>query len=93
MQVLLWAWVTVSGGVPLAIALVRLVRYRMRLTFLRHVYDRHGDRRDLEAAGRALAPVWPTVGHNGQPAPSTPTNAPPTPLRSVPDPNDESSTS
>lgn len=66
---------------------------RMRLTFLRHVYDRHGDRRDLEAAGRALAPVWPTVGHNGQPAPSTPTNAPPTPLRSVPDPNDESSTS
>lgn len=58
-QVPQWAWVAVSGGVPLAMALVRLVRYRMWLTFLRHVYERHGDRRDLKAAGRALAPVWP----------------------------------
>ena len=93
MQVLPWTWVAVSGGGSIALALVALVRYRMRLTFLRHVFDRHGDRRDLEAAGRALAPGWPTVGHNGQPAPSTPVDASPAPLRSVPDPNDESSTS
>jgi len=86
-----WAWVVVSGGVTLPTALVGLVRYRMRLAFLRYVYDRRGDRLDLEAAGRALASVWPTLGRNGQPAPSTPIDAPPAPLRSAPGPDNESS--
>lgn len=88
-----WVWVVVSGGVPLATALVRLVRYRMRLAFLRHIYDRCGDRRDLEAAGRALAPIWPTLGRNGQPTPQTPIDVPPVSLRSASDSDDESSTS
>lgn len=88
------SWVVVSGAVvPLATALISLVRYRMRLTFLRYIYDRHGDRLDLEAAGRALAPVWLAPHRSGQHAPSTVGDAPPMPLRSVPDPDDESFTS
>ncbi len=88
-----WLWAAVSGGIPLATALIGLVRYRMRLAFLRHIYDRCGDRRDLEAAGRALAPVWPTLGRNRQPAPCTFADVPPVSLRSAPDSADESSTS
>lgn len=86
-------WVVISGEVPLATALVGLVRYRMRLTFLRHIYDNHGDRLDLEAAGRALAPAWLALPRNRQPAPPTVVDAPSMPLRSVPDPDDESFTS
>jgi hypothetical protein len=55
----------------------------MRLTFLQHIYDHCGDRRDLEAAGRALAPVWLIAGRDGQPALQTPTDVPPVSLRSV----------
>jgi hypothetical protein len=85
-------WVVISGAVPCATALVGLLRYRMRLAFLRHIYDHHGDRLDLEAAGRALAPVWLAL-HDRQPASAAVVDAPSMPLRSVPDPDDESFTS
>lgn len=86
-------WVVISGAVPFATALVGLVRYWMRLAFLRHIYDHHGDRLDLEVAGRALAPVWLTLRRDRQPDPATVVDAPSMPLRSVPDPDDESFTS
>src|SRR4051794_27287624 len=53
-----WAWVAVSGGLPLATAVVGLIRYKMRLDFLQHVYDKGKDRRDLEVAGKVSAPAW-----------------------------------
>jgi hypothetical protein len=44
-----------------------LVRYRMRLRFLRETFDRNGDRRDLEVAGRVTSPGWmQLVGGKGQ---------------------------
>ncbi len=35
-----------------------LLRYRMRLHFLGETFDRNGDRRDLEVAGRVTSPGW-----------------------------------
>jgi hypothetical protein len=36
----------------------RLLRYWLRLRFLRHTFDRSGDRKDLEVAGKVTAPGW-----------------------------------
>ncbi len=35
-----------------------LLRYRMRLHLLRETFNRNGDRRDLEVAGRVTSPGW-----------------------------------
>jgi hypothetical protein len=34
------------------------LRYWLRLRFLRHTFDRSGDRNDLEMAGKVTAPGW-----------------------------------
>jgi hypothetical protein len=45
----------------------RLVRYRMRLRFLRDTFNRNGDRKDLEVAGRVTSPGWTELaGRKGQ---------------------------
>jgi len=35
-----------------------LFRFWLRLRFLRHAFDRSGDRKDLEVAGKVTAPGW-----------------------------------
>jgi hypothetical protein len=35
-----------------------LVRYWLRLRFLRGAFERNGDRKDLEVAGKVTAPGW-----------------------------------
>lgn len=35
-----------------------LVRYWLRLCFLRRAFERNGDRNDLEVAGKVTAPGW-----------------------------------
>lgn len=35
-----------------------LVRYWLRLRFLRETFERNGDRKDLETAGKVTAPGW-----------------------------------
>lgn len=39
-----------------------LLRYWLRLRFLRHAFDRNGDRKDLKMAGKVTAPGWLTRG-------------------------------
>lgn len=51
-----WASVVLAGIVPAISGVVAVIRYRMRLSFLRHVFDRAGDRKDLEIAGKAISP-------------------------------------
>lgn len=43
----------------------RLFRYWLRLRFLRHAFDRSGDRNDLEVAGKVTAPGWRAHGDWG----------------------------
>lgn len=38
--------------------IIGLIRYKMRLDFMRHVYDAKKDRRDLRIAGEITAPAW-----------------------------------
>ena len=40
-----------------------LVRYWLRLRFLRQTFERNGDRKDLEVAGKVTAPGWLIRGH------------------------------
>ncbi len=35
-----------------------LLRYWLRLRFLRSAFERNGDRKDLEVAGKVTAPGW-----------------------------------
>jgi len=35
-----------------------LARYWLRLHFLRSAFERNGDRKDLEVAGKVTAPGW-----------------------------------
>lgn len=44
-----------------------LIRYRMRLGFLRDTFSRSGDRRDLEVAGKVTAPGWLALGDRRPP--------------------------
>ena len=62
-----WAWLVASGALSLASAIIGLIRYRMRLKFLRHVFDAR-EPKDLEAAGRALAPFWSPKRRSQPPA-------------------------
>jgi hypothetical protein len=50
---------------------VTVILLRMRLKFLRHVYDRAGDRKDLEIAGKVISPRWTAIteGRRREPTP------------------------
>jgi hypothetical protein len=74
------AWL-VGGGVSLLTAVIGLIRYWLRLRFLRHVYDRNGDRRDLKVAGEASRSGWlrPTRREEERLGPGQDRDAPPGP--------------
>lgn len=58
---------SISGVVT---GVVTVIRHKMTLSFLRHVYD-HGDRKDLETAGKAIAPFRTAIaeGRRREPSP------------------------
>ena len=47
---------------PSAPAASGLVRYWLRLRFLRRAFERNGDRKDLAVAGKVTAPGWTVRG-------------------------------
>ncbi len=49
-EVVIVSIVTGVGGI------VAVIKEWMKLSFLRHVFDRHGDRKDLEIGGQAITP-------------------------------------
>ena len=53
-----WLVSVLSGGVSVVTATISVVKYRMRLKFYEHVFDRNGDRLDLESAGKVIHPRW-----------------------------------
>ena len=60
------SWVSiVIAGISGTVAVIRLwmavIRLWLMLSFLRHVFDRAGDRKDLEAAGKAISPHWTVI--------------------------------
>jgi hypothetical protein len=61
-----WLWALVSGGCSIVAALIGLVRYWMRLQFLRDVFERHGDRRDLDVAGNVTSPGWSAISQRAR---------------------------
>jgi hypothetical protein len=56
-----WTSVVLASIVPAVSGLVAVIRHRMTLSFLRHVFDRTGDRKDLEIAGKVIAPGWTAI--------------------------------
>lgn len=40
---------------------VAVILLGMKLRFLFRVYDRAGDRKDLETAGKAISPLWTAI--------------------------------
>jgi hypothetical protein len=57
-----WAWLLASTGGSIATGLISLIKYRMRLRFYLEVFARRGDRRDLEVAGKVMAPARTMLG-------------------------------
>jgi hypothetical protein len=66
-----WTSVVLAGIVPAISGVVTVIRHRMTLAFLRHVFDRAGDRRDLEVAGKVISPGWIAIieGRRREPSP------------------------
>lgn len=61
MAMLSWTSVVLASIVPTISGVVAVIRHRMTLSFLRHVFDRAGDRKDLEIAGKVISPGWTAI--------------------------------
>jgi len=51
-----WLVPVVAGEASVMTAAISLVKYRMRLKFYKHVFDRNSDRDHLESAGKVMHP-------------------------------------
>lgn len=63
-----------STSIVLAVIIsgvVAVIQLWMKLSFLRHVYDRAGDRKDLEIAGKVISPRWTAITEAWRRAPSS----------------------
>ncbi len=49
------SWAVVVASIS---GIVTVIRHGMTLRFLWRVFDRAGDRKDLEIAGKAISPRW-----------------------------------
>lgn len=56
-----WTSVILAAIVPAISGVVAVIRHWMTLKFLRHVFDRAGDRKDLEIAGKVIPSRWTAI--------------------------------